>query len=1219
MDKLLRPERFDTEPHSPNADRHWKHWYTTFENFLSAISEDFDRKNLLVNFVAPHVYEYIAECESFDDAIQVLRNLYVKPKNEIFSRHVLATRRQQPHESLDDFIRELKRLSSDCNFTSVSAEKHKEEAIRDSFISGLLSHQIRQRLLENKTLGLDEAFSQARTLELAIKNSDSYQVSHEDKVDSRSSLNAITRPSHDTEQPRDLLNAAAIRRSKQTCYFCGYSRHPRKDCPAREATCHKCGKSGHFAKVCKSQQVQTSATESAASVIAATPTSLHRATLPVILQGRKITALLDTGSSSSFIDESLAKSMKVPISCRQGSVSMASTLCSSKIVGSCQVSIQLKESDYHNIELFILPSLCSDVILGQDFLKRHASLTIEFGGEKQPITICGLASLNIMPPSLFANIDPKCKPIACKSRRYSTEDLQFIDHEIQRLLAEDIIEPSVSPWRAQVVVVKNSKDKKRMVVDYSQTVNKYTVLDAYPLPRIEDFVNKIAENTVFSQLDMKSAYNQIPIKESDKPYTAFEGNGKLYHFRRIPFGVTNGAAVFQRVMDDFIQMNDLKKTYAYIDDITVCGKTQSEHDENVARFMEAVNRYKLTLNEAKCKWSQESINLLGYTVENGNLRPDASRLQPLRDMPLPSDGKALQRTLGLFAHYSRWIHNFSTKIKKLSDNQKFPLDESAKRAFDDLKADIERAVLHHIDDSAPFVVETDASDTAIAATLSQSGRPVAFFSRALNASELKHSAIEKEAYAIVESIRRWKHFLATRHFSLITDQKSVSFMLDSKQHGKIKNEKIQRWRLDLSCYSFDISYRKGKENAAADALSRIYSAAADADLNPLLQIHSKLGHPGVTRMAHHVRVQNLPYSIDNVRSMIANCRICNTCKPRYIKPPTAHLIKATQPWERLSVDFKGPLPSTSRNKYIFTVIDEFSRFPFAIPCVDTSAGTVIKCLTHLFTVYGMPAYIHSDRGLAFTSSEYQRFLLRHGVASSKTTPYNPQGNGQCERYNGIIWRTILLTLENHSLPVAKWEDVLPAALHSIRSLLCTATNCTPHERFLNFARRTTVGSSVPSWLSSPGPALLRRRVRSSKYDPVVDEVEVLHTTPNYAYVRMPNGRETTVSLRDLAPKGDDHIHVPSTTNAQEEDVDDNSGIKMLVETPSATPKPSTLSQSLYKTNRFCERNDNVVPKVMEDQVHISESKNSQSTTESDKSASLRRSTRMRKEPDRYEP
>ncbi|CAC5365125.1 unnamed protein product [Mytilus coruscus] len=182
-----------------------------------------------------------------------------------------------------------------------------------------------------------------------------------------------------------------------------------------------------------------------------------------------------------------------------------------------------------------------------------------------------------------------------------------------------------------------------------------------------------------------------------------------------------------------------------------------------------------------------------------------------------------------------------------------------------------------------------------------------------------------------------------------------------------------------------------------------------------------------------------------------------------------------------------------------------------------TSATVIQCLRQLFVLFGTPAYIHSDRGQSFMSAELKTFQQSHGVATSRTTPCSPQSNGQGERYNGIIWEAVTIALESLGLKESQWESVLPDALHSVRSLLCTTINCTPHERFFNFTRRSSSGQSVPSWLAHPGPVLMKKHVRATKYDTLVKEVDLLEANPSYAHVRLPDGRETTVLIRHLAP------------------------------------------------------------------------------------------------------
>ncbi|XP_059844624.1 uncharacterized protein LOC132404485 [Hypanus sabinus] len=724
--------------------------------------------------------------------------------------------------------------------------------------------------------------------------------------------------------------------------------------------------------------------------------------------------------------------------------------------------------------------------------------------KSQPRAECSAAGETWGPPSCM----PGCgRPSLSTSARPAPDP---------RMLTGYPGEPSTSPWRAQVVVVRTGQ-KNRMVVDYSQTINRFTQLDAYPLPRIADMVNQIAQYKVYSTIDLKSAYHQLPICPEDRPYTAFEAGGRLYHFLRVPFGVTNGVSVFQREMDRMVDQYQLQATFPYLDNITICGHDRPDHDANLQRFLQVAAALNLTYNRDKCVFGTTRLAILGYVVENGVIGPDPERMRPLLELPLPTTLKALRRCLGFFSYYAQWVPHYADKARPLVKSTSFPLSAEACAAFNCIKADIAKATMHAVDETAPFQVECDASDFALAATLNQEGRPVAFFSRTLQGSEIRHSAVEKEAQAIVEAVRHWRHYLAGKRFTVLTDQRSVAFLFSNQQRGKIKNDKLLRWRIELSTYTYDILYRPGRLNEPPDALSR--GTCASTQLDQLYALHAQLCHPGVTRFYHFVKARNLPYSLEDIRTMTRDCQICAECKPHFYCPDTAQLVKATRPFERLSVDFKGPLPSTDRNVYFLSVIDEFSRIPFAIPCPDTTATSVIKALRQLFTLFGYPCYIHSDRGSSFMSEELRQYLLARGIATSRTTSYNPRGNGQVERENATVWKATLLALKSKGLPVSRWQEVLPEALHSIRSLLCTSTNATPHERLFSFPRKSVTGTTLPVWLTSPGPVLLRKHVRSNKYSPLVERVHLLHANPQYAYVVLPDGREDTVSIRDLAPAG----------------------------------------------------------------------------------------------------
>jgi len=305
-----------------------------------------------------------------------------------------------------------------------------------------------------------------------------------------------------------------------------------------------------------------------------------------------------------------------------------------------------------------------------------------------------------------------------------------------------------------------SGEKHCMVIDYSQTVNRYTLLDAYPLPRISDMVNQIAQYRVFLTIDLKAAYHQLPLRPDDCKYMAFEANGRLYHFLSVPFGVTNGVSVFQHEMDRMVDHNGLRATFPYLDNVTICGHDQQDHDANLQKFLQTAKHLNLTYNEVKCVFRTTRLAILGYVVENGVLGPDPDRMRPLLEMPLPTCLKALLRCLGFFAYYAQWVPGYADKARPLLRATSFPLSAEAHQAFDLIKTAIARAAMHVVDESAPFQVECDASDFALGATLNQAGRPVAFFSRTLQGPEARHSSVEKEAQAIVEAIRYWRHYLA---------------------------------------------------------------------------------------------------------------------------------------------------------------------------------------------------------------------------------------------------------------------------------------------------------------------------------------------------------------------------------------------------------------------------------------------------------------------------
>ena len=214
---------------------------------------------------------------------------------------------------------------------------------------------------------------------------------------------------------------------------------------------------------------------------------------------------------------------------------------------------------------------------------------------------------------------------------------------------------------------------------------------------------------------------------------------------------------------------------------------------------------------------------------------------------------------------------------------------------------------------------------------------------------------------------------ATPKPTIITDQRSVSFLFGKYNTSKIKSEKLARWRLELADFDYNICYRPGPLNKAADALSRCCSIK---DIDHLSTLHSQLFHPGYARLLHYCKTRNLPFSLADIRLVVDACTVCKIVKPRFFKPTQGRLIHATRPWERISVDFVGPLSSTTANKYIFVVVDEYSRFPFAFPCSDTTTDGIISHLTGLFAIFDHRGQVPFGAPLIGDESELHGETLR---------------------------------------------------------------------------------------------------------------------------------------------------------------------------------------------------------------------------------------------------
>lgn len=417
----------------------------------------------------------------------------------------------------------------------------------------------------------------------------------------------------------------------------------------------------------------------------------------------------------------------------------------------------------------------------------------------------------------------------------SRADEEILKTYVNDLLATGLIRHSTSPVACPVLLVPKPDNATRVCVDY-RPINKVTQKIKYPMPLIESILFKMSGCTHFSKLDLRGAYNLVRIREGDEWKTAFRTPFGTFEYLVMPFGLTNAPGVFQHFMNDIFR--DILGDFmvVYLDDILVFSTNQHDHDTHVATVLQRLSTHRLFVKLEKCAFDQTQVDFLGYIVSSRGISMDNTKVSTVLEWATPKSVKDVQRFLGFANFYRRFIHNFSAIVKPLTSltrkNVVFNWSEECQRAFASLKLQFTTApILAHVDYSAPFVLETDASDFALGAILSQKSpdgilHPVAFHSRKFSPAEINYEIYDKELLAIIDGFRVWRQFLVGTAIpvTVYSDHKNLEYFMTSR----MLNRRQARWSTTLADYNFIITYRPGSQCEKADALSR----RSEFQLNP---------------------------------------------------------------------------------------------------------------------------------------------------------------------------------------------------------------------------------------------------------------------------------------------------------------------------------------------------------------------------------------------------
>ncbi|GJU45470.1 putative reverse transcriptase domain-containing protein [Tanacetum coccineum] len=750
---------------------------------------------------------------------------------------------------------------------------------------------------------------------------------------------------------------------------------------------------------------------------------------------------------------------------------------------------------------------------------------------------------------------PGAAPVARAPYRLAPSEMKELADQLQELSDKGFIRPSSSPWGAPVLFVKKKDGSLRMCIDYRE-LNKLTVKNRYPLPRIDDLFDQLQGSSVYSKIDLRSGYHQLRVREEDISKTAFRTRYGHYEFQVMPFGLTNAPAVFMDLMNRVCKPYLDKFVIVFIDDILIYSKNKQEHEEHLKIILELLKKEELYAKFSKCEFWIPKVQFLGHVIDNKGIHVDPAKIESVKDWASPKTPTEIRQFLGLAGYYRRFIEGFSKITKpmtKLTQKKvKFEWGDKQEAAFQLLKQKLCSApILALPEGSEDFIVYCDASIKGLGAVLMQREKVISYASRQLKIHEKNYTTHDLELGAVVFALKIWRHYLYGTKCTVFTDHKSLQHILNQKE----LNMRQRRWLELLSDYDCDIRYHLGKANVVADALSRkereppLRTEARkpknikSEDVGGMLIENAKFPeairtekleprtdgtlclngrswlpcygylrkvimheshkskysiHPGFEKMYQDVKkLYWWPNMKADIATYVSKCLTYAKVKAEHQRQSSL-LVQPEIPqwkWDNIMMDFVTKLPKSSQGyDTIWVIVYLLTKSAIFIPMRETDPLEKLArmYLKEVVTRHEIPVSIICDRDPRFASNFLRSLQKALGTSLDISTVYHPQTDGQSER--------TIQTLEDMLRACVidfgnGWVKHLPLIKFSYNNSYHASIKSAPFEALYDQKCRSPVCWAEVGEVQLTGPEIVIKRVGDVAYKlELPEELSRVHNT-----------------------------------------------------------------------------------------------------------------------------